>query len=355
MVPIAKNIKRYFSLKVLAVVVPVMVIIMCAWIAVNTNLQKDVSVYYEGNLTEVKTMKTTVQEVLAENKIEVNPEDYINLPLDTKLHKKNKNEIFVKRAVPVNIIADGKVTALKTYKNTVGEALEISGIKLGPKDKLDDLTCDDRIMSGMEIHVVRVKEDQVKERIQIPFKTIIKENNSMDAGAERLVKQGKEGLREKVYKIVLENGKEVSRTLLKQITVLEPAARIIERGTVLSHKTARGEVFRYSKVINVRASAYSLTFKETGKKPGDKYFGITATGMDLTKMQKGVIAVDPRVIPLGSKVYVEISGKTRDYGYAIAADVGGGIKRDKIDLFFSDASITESWGRKKARVYILIK
>jgi uncharacterized protein YabE (DUF348 family) len=355
MIPIAKNIKRYFSLKVITVVIPVMIILVSAWISIYADMQKDVAVYYDGKLTEIKTMKTTVQEVLAENKILVNHEDYINLPLDSKLQKKNKNEIFIKKAVPVNIVADGKVMELKTYKNTVGEVLENSPLKLEPKDKLNHLTPGDKIISNMEIRIIRVKEEQVKEKIQIPFKTVTNENNKMDVGAVQVVKQGKMGLREKVYNIVLEDGKEVARSLLKEYTVLEPVTRIMEHGTVLSHKTARGEVIRYSKVLNVRASAYSLSFEDTGKRSGDKYFGITATGMDITKIKKGVIAVDPRVIPLGSKVYVEISGKTPDYGFAIASDIGGGIKRDKIDLFFSDTSITENWGSKKAKVYILIK
>lgn len=92
----------------------------------------------------------------------------------------------------------------------------------------------------------------------------------------------------------------------------------------------------YSKVMDMQSTAYS----------GD---GITASG-SATKRDPGgysTIAVDPRVIPLGSTVYVE------GYGYAIAADTGGAIKGNIIDVFFTSESETQSWGRRSVKVYIL--
>jgi 3D (Asp-Asp-Asp) domain-containing protein len=100
----------------------------------------------------------------------------------------------------------------------------------------------------------------------------------------------------------------------------------------------------------MRATAYTASFKETGKMPGDSGYGITATGK---RVQKGVIAVDPRVIPLYTRVYVEINGRTPDYGFAVAADVGGAIKGNKIDLFYDDIQYAKHFGVKKVKVYIL--
>jgi 3D (Asp-Asp-Asp) domain-containing protein len=71
------------------------------------------------------------------------------------------------------------------------------------------------------------------------------------------------------------------------------------------------------------------------------------------RVRKGVIAVDPKVIPLGTKVYVEVAGNTPDYGYAVAADIGGAIKGDLIDLYFDSSDIVGRWGCKKVKVYIL--
>ena len=76
--------------------------------------------------------------------------------------------------------------------------------------------------------------------------------------------------------------------------------------------------------------------------------GTTATGVNLhANPNAKVIAVDPRVIPLGTKVYVE------GYGYAIAADTGGAIKGNKIDVFFPSKQMLIDWGRKKVKIKIL--
>lgn len=92
----------------------------------------------------------------------------------------------------------------------------------------------------------------------------------------------------------------------------------------------------YSKVLDMEATAYS----------GD---GITASGAATKREPDGysTIAVDPRVIPIGSTVYVE------GYGYAIAEDTGGAIKGNIIDVFFHSESEASSWGRRSVKVYIL--
>ena len=71
--------------------------------------------------------------------------------------------------------------------------------------------------------------------------------------------------------------------------------------------------------------------------------------------QYGVIAVDPKVIPLGSRVYIESSdgGKSWVYGFAVAADTGGAIKGNKIDLCYNTRAECLQFGRRSATVYIL--
>ncbi|MFC6040598.1 3D domain-containing protein [Paenisporosarcina macmurdoensis] len=76
--------------------------------------------------------------------------------------------------------------------------------------------------------------------------------------------------------------------------------------------------------------------------------GITKTGINLRKNPSlKVIAVDPRVIKLGTKVYVE------GYGYAIAGDTGSAIKGNKIDVFMPNQSSALRWGRKTVKIKIL--
>lgn len=352
MVPLAKNVKRRFSLKEIVIAVLAVVISVSAGVAVFTNLKKDVSITQDGQLLEVRTMKATVKEVLEQNGISIAPEDYINMPLETKLQRIGKNQIIIKRAIPVSIFADGQETQVKTYKETVGEVLKDSPVKLNSSDKLDGCSAGDKVTRNMSIKIVRVTEELIKQDISIPFKAVRRENRRMDKGVERVVTEGKEGTRQKVFKVVYEDGKETIRELIKDAVISNPINKITEFGTILNFKTARGEVVRYTKVLEMRSTAYTASYKDTGKSPGDPHFGITYTGI---KVKKGVIAVDPDVIPLGTRVYIETEGKGADYGFAVAADVGSAIQGKLIDLYMDSQTSANSWGCRRVKVYILAK
>ena len=105
-----------------------------------------------------------------------------------------------------------------------------------------------------------------------------------------------------------------------------------------------------SDIMVMEATAYDLSYQSTGKRPGDKAYGITASGM---KAGPGVVAVDPKVIPLGTKLYIESMDSTKDYGYAVAGDTGGAIKGNRIDLFFFSSSDVRRFGRRNVRVKVL--
>lgn len=321
-----------------------------AGVGVFLCLKKEVVINDNGKQIVVKTMKTTVKEVLDQNAISITSDDYISMKLDEKLQKIRKNEINIKRAIPVRILADGQEIKLMTCADTVGEVLSKSPVKLSELDKLDGTNPDDSIAEDMAIKIVRVKEEEAKEDIPLPFSVVSRENSRMDKGVEKVVRDGQEGIREKLYKVLFEDGKEVARELIKDAIVANPIDKIVEYGTVLNHKTARGDTIRYKKVLDMRSTAYTSSFADTGKNPGDPLFGITATG---ARAKKGIIAVDPRVIPLGTRLYVEVAGNTPDYGYAVAGDTGGAIKNDLIDLYFDESGTVNSWGTKRVKVYFL--
>jgi 3D (Asp-Asp-Asp) domain-containing protein len=105
-----------------------------------------------------------------------------------------------------------------------------------------------------------------------------------------------------------------------------------------------GLILPYDKELNMSATAYTADYASTGKRPGDKYFGITASGL---RAQVGVVAVDPSVIPLHTKMYIE------GYGFAVAGDTGSAVKGNIIDLYFDSSSEVRAFGRQKRKVYIL--
>lgn len=350
MKPLGKSIKRHFSLKEIAIVLAAIVISVTVGVAVFNNLKNDVVIVDNGKTVTVKTMKTTVKDALQQNGIDVNPYDYISLPLDAKLQKMKTNTIYISRAVPVTVFVDGHQKTFMTYKSTIREALSDSGIKLAAKDKLEGAGLGDTVVKDMSFKIVRVKEETTKQKIPVTYNTVTRANAHMDEGKTVTVRQGKEGIREKVFRVVFEDGKRVVKELIKDAVVLNPINRIVEYGTIMNFKTSRGDVVRYSKVLNMRATSYTASYQDTGKHPGESGFGVTATGM---RARRGVIAVDPRVIPLGTKVFIEGLGRVPDYGFAIAADTGGAIKGNLIDLYFEPGTTDGCSGRRKVKVYIL--
>ena len=135
-----------------------------------------------------------------------------------------------------------------------------------------------------------------------------------------------------------ENGTLSATEVLSSETVTEPVNEVLQRGVggVVSGKDGS---FSFSYYIDVTATAYG----------GYDEPRLTYSG---TPAREGVIAVDPTVIPLGTKVYVK--GNYGDYGYCSADDIGSGIKGFHIDIFM-ECSIEEmfQFGIRRMRVYIL--
>ncbi|MGE4282554.1 MAG: G5 domain-containing protein [Clostridia bacterium] len=310
---------------------------------------KEVCITDGESITYVKSLKLSVREFLEEQDIELYEGDEIEPSLEAKLQR--DQQIVIKRAIPVTILVDGSEISIKTVQPSVKDVLEQVQVKVEEKDKVNfDLM--DQIVAGMKINVQRVAEkiETIKEKV--PFNTISRANERMDKGKSRIIQEGSEGIREKQYAIVLQDGKEVSRSLISDTVVSQPVDQINEYGTIDVYKTSRGDTFRYKKVLNMRATAYDLSYESCGKNPGDKHYGITYTGM---KAQYGVVAVDPKTIPLYSRLYIEAADGSWVYGHAVAGDIGGGVKGDIVDLFYADEAFVRKFGVKKVKVYILEK
>jgi Domain of unknown function (DUF348)./G5 domain./3D domain. len=304
-------------------------------------LEKDVKVSVDGTVQSYKTYKTTVGEFLTEKGIELGPEDKVYPGRDIKL--KDGMTVTINKAVPI-ILTDGGVTKeLKTTEKTVGDFLKASNIVLGDSDKVfPGLTA--ALVPYVNIKITRVTEKTVVEQKEIPYDVSKRENRKMDQGTTKVVQEGENGLAEVTYRVTYEDGKEKTREVLAERIIKEPLSKIIEVGTLGVLKTSRGDTIRYTKVLTMTATAYDATYESTGKKPGDKGYGITYSGIPV---REGIVAVDPRVIPLGTKLYVE------GYGYALAADTGGAIKGNRIDLYYDDPKVVARFGIQKRKVYIL--
>lgn len=185
----------------------------------------------------------------------------------------------------------------------------------------------------------------VTEIETIPQDIIRRANSELAKGETVTIQEGYDGLQEVEYNILYEDGIEVDRTLLSSEIVVSPKDKVIEYGTAEETTDGSSVDFEYSYVIECLATAYDPSPEENGG-----YGGQSATGIPL---QKGVIAVDPKVIPLGSRVYVEAIDGSWSYGYAVAGDTGGAIKGNRVDLLYPTKSECYEFGRRSCRVYVL--
>ncbi len=190
--------------------------------------------------------------------------------------------------------------------------------------------------------VVYAEETQTED---IPFNTVKRLNTSLDAGKTVTVREGEKGQLTRTVKVKYVNGEAVETTVLSEVVTVNPVDKIVEYGSSKEAASASSKGFTYKYVIECEATAYDLSPEENGG-----YGGQTATGVPL---DKGVIAVDPRVIPLGSRVYIEALDGSWSYGYAVAADTGGAIKGKRVDLCYRTRSECIQFGRRKCRVYVL--
>ncbi len=176
-----------------------------------------------------------------------------------------------------------------------------------------------------------------KEKRQIPFSTYRQYTNSIPYGAIR-TEPGKPGEVEIYWRVYKRGNQILDRQKFKEVIISKPKPQIVYvgRGYMLA---SRGQ-FAGKPYLDMIATAYD---------PGPRSCGRYANGYTSIGLRAGygVVAVDPSVIPLRKKLYIE------GYGYAIAGDVGRSIKGLRIDLGFDTYREAINFGVRKVRVYIL--
>lgn len=205
------------------------------------------------------------------------------------------------------------------------------------------------------VNEVKTEQTTVTEEFVIPHSIVEIPTDEMFTDESYVSVEGTTGLTRKTFEVRYENGTQVSKVLIHEEIITKPVDTIKYVGTqVRKIKTIAGTMTekpaKLGRYIDMTATAYDLSYESCGKRPGDRGYGITASGM---KARVGVVAVDRRVIPLGTRLYIEAVDGSWVYGEAIAGDTGGAIKGNRIDLFFNTKAECMQFGKKAARVYIL--
>lgn len=320
--------------------VPLLIIIVMFSSGIVVYAQrKTITIIIDGQPTKLVTYKKTLADALQKNNITVGPKDKIDKDLTSKIE--NKSTINIKTAVNVSVAVDGKELSILSAEETLSSMLTAEGITLKAEDKIQP-DKEAKLTEGLKVEIVRVETKTFTESEPIDFSTIVKVDNNLPNVQKKVLQEGKAGEKQITTNVVYENGVEVSKTVVSEAVVSKPVDKIVAQGTLPTLPVSRGgNPVAYTKKFTARATAY-WAVRGIGKT-------YTASGRLAVRDPKGTstIAVDPSLIPYGTKLYVE------NYGFAIAADTGTAIKGEKIDVYFNTLDEAKRWAVKYVNVYIL--
>ena len=240
-------------------------------------------------------------------------------------------EVF--RAIPVTVVQGQRVEFTLSGKPTVGELVESLGFSAKSFKTIP--AADTRPTPNMQIRLLTLSDKIMEKELPIPFSSVIQPDPTMEKGLENVVEAGTPGKKMATVKQLFEDGKEAGYEILSEKILVQPKPEIVRAGTREPYDASRGTI-RFKRKLTMEASAYTPF--------DDGQSGITYTGIPA---KRGIVAVDPRVIPLGTRVFIP------GYGVALAADTGGYIKGERIDLCIEDYNEAIQFGRRNLEVYIL--
>ena len=276
------------------------------------------------------------------------------------------------------LVLTGSASPRTTYHITDGEAvytvtgqpddtegaLALAGVEVSERDRVTSaLQADGSVAVTVERPVTTYEELIVD---LLPYDTLRQADPNLLLGEEQVVQAGVQGTVSARSRVITDPDGSLSITSMGT-TVSQPVDEIVAYGTqvepvaqswlsvtddVLTHidanadgsgtlTTASGQELAYTQVLSCKATAYT-TQRQSWKK--------TATG---TTARVGAIAVDPKVIPYGTRMFIVSDDGSITYGVATAEDCGGNIKGNRIDLFFDTYNECISFGVRTCDVYLL--
>lgn len=247
----------------------------------------------------------------------------------------------------VSVVMGDKKVSYYTLAPTVSAVLKELGVseEFGPKRNPSSLKegeqlsfytlsrdLNKEISDGASIKIVhnRIEKKAETRTVLVPAKR--EWDIFLAPGKQRIIDPGRNGLMKDSIVTYYRNGKLVERKKVSSEVVVTPKPMRLACGSY--DVISRQKPVRGGQALNFEATAYTYTGYRT------------ATGANT---RRGIIAVDPRVIPLGTRLYVE------GYGHGVAADTGGAIKGRRIDVFLESETAALKWGRRNVNVYILGK
>lgn len=330
-----------------------------------------------GQVQTIETRERTVEDVLLRYGVSVREGD--DVYPDVRTPVTSGMTIRYQPVAVLDVIVGNEAKTVYTIAQTVEQALKEANVIISEQDTVvPSLTTP--VRDGMTI-TVNVSRDVVQyESRLIPFEIVTEEDDTLEIGESEVVQVGVPGLERTQYALTVENGTITNRTEMNVETLRTVRPQIIRQGTkVVADSETNEETmestepsspfreeaeieiedipraedvldFTSAKQLLVEATAYTNNAEDTITFDGRV---LTRSGYDVTDtiLYEGmrIIAVDPSVIPLGTRVYVE------GIGMAIALDTGGVIKGNKIDIMMDTKEEAVTFGRKPLTIWVIPK
>lgn len=260
--------------------------------------------------------------------------------------------ITICRAPDVTISYRGETLQAASQGETVGELLSRLGLEVTEDDILSaDL--EDAVSSGMTLRVDRVITTEETYTAAVPCDTVTVSDSTLTLGSQEVRQAGEDGEVLRTARVTYLNGEETHRSVLSETVTREPTARVVAVGSGEAAADTpvigdgyillpTGELLTYTRTDTVEATAYTHT--DSGCDT------VTATQ---TTVHRGTVAVDPRYIPYGTRMFIIANDGSYVYGLAVAEDCGGDIRGDRMDLYLPTYAECIAFGRRRCTIYFL--
>lgn len=330
--------------------------VVTAGLSVDIRRLCQVTVTADGGSKSFSLSGGTVADALERAGVTLADKDSANYELDEPLF--DKINIRVSRMVKIKITADGVTSEHEVSAATVRAALKKCGVEVSDDDRLN-VGAKARPENGMHIIVTRVTTEEVTETEEVDYPTEYLDSDEMYEDEAEVRTYGEKGEKEVVYKLIYVEGELEDKEVVSEEVTKEPVPEVIVRGTKARESfsndytggsgasagtfvDAYGNTVSYSQVLAGQCTAYYPL------NPGD----ITSTGVTAGY---GCIAVNPYIIPYGTRMYVTSSDGSVVYGYGVACDTGGAAMAGDIiaDLCYNTEAECSIIGRRNMVIYIL--
>lgn len=292
-----------------------------------------------GEEQTISLAKGTVEEALNRTGITLAENQSVTPSLNTVIT--GDMNIYVYNAKSIKLTTNGTEMTVKAPEGTVENALNILGYEITDDDILN-VDKNAQIEDDMKITLKKVTYVDEKSTEKISYKTVEKDSDDIMTGESEVSQKGVDGEKEVTKRCKYIDGKYDSTKLIDEKVTKKPVDKIVLNGTKRGTTTdSSGAPVSYSYMVSGSGTAYTAA-------PG----ALTATDVPV---YEGGVAVNPAIIPYGSKLYIEAADGSHVYGYATAIDTGGALMDGSaiVDLFYFSYDDCVSFGRRDVNVYVL--